>query len=104
MKTKAMFALAVLFLTAFAAADALAQQVFISNLSGRQMVPAVATERSFVIKATVQMSPTTGQAELELNAVSGSDFPAGSTLSMHHAWVGTNAPALFDLPLPSGHG
>ncbi len=104
MKTKAMFALAVLFLTAFAAADALAQQVFISNLSGRQMVPAVATDRSFVIKATVQMSPTTGQAELELNAVSGSDFPAGSTLSMHHAWVGTNAPALFDLPLPSGHG
>jgi hypothetical protein len=104
MKTKALFALAILCLTALTAVDAAAQQVFISNLNGRQMVPAVETNRSFVLKTTLEISKEDpGQIELQINAVSGSEFPEGSTFSIYRARVGENASAMFNFPLPSGH-
>lgn len=90
----------VLISTAFVALTS-AQQRFVTNLSGLQMVPIVQTDRYLVCRATLEsLSP--GQMQLVVEPVSGTTFPDGSTLSLHRASVGQTAEPFFSMPLPSG--
>lgn len=83
-----------------------AQQRYISNLTGSQVVPPNASIRSAI--CTGDLSPSValpGQWELQIRSTFQSSFPAGSTFSIHRAAsVGQNSQAVFTAPLGQAPG
>jgi len=93
--------IAILFTAAVFTATASAQQRFVANLNGLQMVPIVQTERYLVCKAVLE-SIGSDQIQLTIAPVSGTSFPDNSTLSLHKASVGQTVTPFFSRPLPAG--
>ncbi len=80
-----------------------AQQRFVANMSGLQMVPSVQTDRNLICKAVIE-SFAPGQLQLTISYISGTAFPDGSTLSFHKAPVSQTIAPFFTTQLPTGTG
>lgn len=83
-----------------------AQQRYVSNLSGSQVVPATNSTRSVICSGVLRPSVAQpGQWELEIRSTFQSTFPAGASISVHKAAnVGQNSPAVFTAPLGQAPG
>ncbi len=83
-----------------------AQQRFVAHMSAAQVVPPSASGRGAVCIG--ELTPSTafpGQWELRISSTIQSDFPAGSTFTIHRTVpVGQNAPAVFTAPLGQAPG
>ena len=83
-----------------------AQQRYISNLSGLQVVPANASSRSVICTGTLTRSVAQpGSWELQIRSTFQSQFASGTTISVHRAApVGQNSQAVFTAPLGQAPG
>jgi len=80
-----------------------AQQTFVANMSGLQMLPSVQTDRYLICQAVLE-SLIPGQMQLTISPSAGTNFPEGSTLSFHKAAVGQTIAPFFSTPLTAGTG
>ncbi len=94
------------FLLLVAASSLFAQQRYVSNLSGLQVVPANASTRSVICSGVLTPSVAQpGQWQLEIRSTFQSQFPSGTTISLHKAAsVGQNSPASFIAQLGQAPG